>query len=215
MKAVNNYLLKTPGRTGSHIILSYFAKNDYKIEYTFDKDATEVFKNVNKNTNIVIHDHSFDIPLDTESYHLILNKRTNLFDLGISSALALLSNNFGGKPANKNFKTELHPGFLSKRIFLLAVKQHYYDLIINDERHIWKSVIEINYEDIINDYEYISKRLGNNVLDKTNMLTYPSLAHKPSVTNYDILLKEFNKEKIFKISELAKNEATVRYHENI
>lgn len=207
------YLLKTPGRTGSHIILSHFVNNNYQYEYTFEKDACTIFSSIDINTRTIIHDHSYDIPNESEKYHLLINKRRNLFDLGVSSALARISNNFGGAPAAKNFKTELHCDYLRERIHMAATKQHYYDLLIDKTYFNWKSVTEIYYEDFINDYDFVSQQLSKSKYNKDKMLTYPSLSHKDTITNYNALLKEFDITEINKINDLSKLAAQIKFND--
>ena len=102
-----NYLLKTGGRTASHLIVSHFVKHGYKHYSIFKNNPTEVFNSIENNTSAIVHDHSLDHPVNTNDWNLIINKRKDLFSLALSAALAWKNGNYGGKPRDETYNIRI------------------------------------------------------------------------------------------------------------
>ena len=77
-------LIKTAGRTGSHIITDWL-RNYHQFETVLDE-----FYN-NQQTNIVVHSQLDFIPDDPHNWIFVSSKRKNLFDQAISRHVAYIT----------------------------------------------------------------------------------------------------------------------------
>jgi len=98
-----NYLIKGTGRTGSNLLLHYLAACGYEpvelnaLLYYSSKDQyplityyrTGKTEKLIGQDNLVIHDHSGWLPLNTLDYNLIISRRDNKLDQLCSHYLAI------------------------------------------------------------------------------------------------------------------------------
>jgi len=129
------YLIKTPGRTGSHIVTSYLRNNNISC-----KHCQEAW-----------------LPEDTFNWVFINSKRHNWWDMVCSRAVTSYTKEYGPY-TKKNFKVSID---IEHLLDSMAYTKFRYDL--HDAQQInypWAKTITIYYEDILNDVNVL-KKIGN------------------------------------------------------
>jgi hypothetical protein len=155
----NIYVILSPGRTGSHIILEMLAGGPEEPRsagglaaavgywYPFDIDKLENFPS---NENVVIHAHETNVisklNLDPAQTTLILSYRKDLFLQVMSHKVAEITDEWSGK--NYTNKTP-EPQHFNKFEFLNSIKsiQQWPDRL--DLSLPYKKVVRVYYEDIV------------------------------------------------------------------
>lgn len=165
---MSNFLIKTPGRTGSHIILSFL-------------ETTE--------NNHVVHSQDFWCPENTEEWDLILSKRRNSFDHACSRIVASHTQQWG--PYNDVSKDlKITPDFeyimVSCSNSVLTYETHNQMA----KKYTWKNVYTFYYEDIINDDSSLKMLDSTGTTGLKKDMKSPH-NYKEIITNYSELKKEF------------------------
>ena len=152
----DKYFLLTPGRSKSHMIVTYLVRHGY---HAVNLDPTDRWHNsahhkvYNKESKIVIHYHGKTfVPRNPEHYTIILNHRKDIFAQYCSHALARATGCFTQYPAyDKDFKVEIDVKDAVENC------RYLYDHFIDIERNIlkdrpWRKIVKIDYEEISDDY---------------------------------------------------------------
>ena len=83
------YLIKTPGRTGSHLIIDYIRSNE-AIEFAVFNKKGNAYSPEDYLTMEMFLDHSVSIPKNTKDAILIISKRKNIAHQLLSGWVGIL-----------------------------------------------------------------------------------------------------------------------------
>lgn len=165
-------LIKTAGRTGSHVIAQQEMERlgvTYLWHMGEPKSTPEMLYAMDG--PCVLHDHTKYIPPDADRWDLIVSLRHNVYDQAISYCIARQTNNWGDRPADDG------DFVIDDELFLITLKNFkvvnfYWELIARMYK--WKSIRRIYWEDMLPlDREY-------------TLLNYPA-ADRNRVVNHDFL----------------------------
>jgi hypothetical protein len=162
-------LIKTAGRTGSHVIAQQemerlgvdhlYHNNDHPLEYLYALEGP-----------CVVHDHTKMVPPDSRNWDLIVSLRHSVYDQAVSYCIAKQTQNFGHAPAADG------EFIIDPELFLITLKNYkvvnYYWRLLA-ELYRWHSVRTIYWEDML-------------PLDREYPLNYPA-ASRDRVVNHDHL----------------------------
>jgi hypothetical protein len=141
------YLIKTPGRTGSHLIIDYIRSNE-AIEFAVFNKKGNAYSPEDYLTMEMFLDHSVSIPKNTKDAILIISKRKNIAHQLLSGWVGILRST---EDSNKNFEKVNHFNSLDLPIALAesfkAQQEHYEHL----KTLPWKEVHEFYMEDFLED----------------------------------------------------------------
>ena len=193
---MKNYIVKSPGRTGSIYVAQWLAKNQGCIYLSTHNE--NFYEKLHKHhvvdkTPVVLHDHYDFVPLRPNDWVLVLSDRRNKFDGILSWIIAEKTENWS--------KYEQYPNSIT--IDFADVKEKHIgrkrkinaDHIIAST-HPWYGMHKIYQEDINN--EYLKKQLSYNtfepVYSKYSITNHRSPYNKRQyVTNYWELKKQYKK----------------------
>lgn len=200
MPASNNeiYVIYSPGRTGSHIILEVLAGPPElpgglcnTIPYW-----NELPGNFDVSTHRVIHTHSLDVidylKLAPKNITLILSQRRDIFAQIMSSLVARITNEWSGKEySNKTVTAKSIPirQFVS---MFNSVKLWPGDITKYGP---FKQIVTIYYEDIVgsNKAQHIAETLGIEYVESSVGTVYQKspYSYKDCILNWEELYQEF------------------------
>ena len=165
---MSNFLIKTPGRTGSHIFTDYLRKNS---------------------SNRVDHCQTMWIPNNTENWTCILSKRRNWFDMACSRVITSCTRQYGPYKIKKNLKISTDIESLIESAGY--AKNWYTTFEAQSKKYNWKTIYTIYYEDLKTD-KSILQSLDNSIqgydFDKTMISPY---TFKNIIIDYEILKIQF------------------------
>ena len=194
---MNKILLKTSGRTGSHLILDYFEFIGHKVMFTantapitlYEYGITEQLVSI---TNTIVQCHLKEMPKDTHKWDLIFNKRHDLICQTLSSIIARQTNVWHVDAKAEQFKVE--ESFVKQELIKHMAYNTYMDLVC---KHVeWKSVTVIEMEDIITNPRNIPRLLGKDDVYKSSwehLNHKKAMGYRDAIANYDeviIMIKE-------------------------
>ena len=166
---MSNFLVKTPGRTGSHIIT--------------------LFLESNKN-NKVVHSQDNWSPKNTLEWNLILSKRKNWFDHACSKIVSAHTQQYGPYD-NVSKDLRMTPDFE----YIMVSCGHSFLLYETykkmAKKYTWKNVYTVYYEDIL-DNDTSLKILDPNGISGLKKNMSSPYDFQEIITNYSELKKEFN-----------------------
>jgi len=141
------YLIKTPGRTGSHLIVDYIRSNE-DLEFTIFNEKGDAYSPEKYLTKGIIFDHSVSIPDKTNDTILIISKRKNIAHQLLSGWVGILRL---PQDPEKTFEQANHLESLALPIRLAELykvqKEHYENL----KTLPWKVIHEFYMEDFLED----------------------------------------------------------------
>ena len=203
---VKKYVVKTTGRTGSHIITEYFYKKgfiayqdygDYNYntveemalialsflpgEKQYDRDAVERYLT----NNIVVHSHRIDwLPNDIENFNLIISLRRNKM-LQTLSKIVSMNTRQNTKYPKKLESNSIHidPDKFLRKLYKSKAEDNKLQGIVNKG---WLSVQEIYYEDPLGINLDLPDILDDYYVEKSN------IDYEQVVSNYDELRLIYN-----------------------
>ena len=173
------YVVKTNGRTGSHIITEYFCKKgfvsfqDYG-DYNYNSAVNGI------DNNVVVHSHRIDwVPNDIENFNLIISLRRNKLLQTLSSMVALET----GQKTNYPKKLEsnsihIDPDKFLGKLYSLNTEDNKLLGIVNKG---WLSVRTIYYGDPLDINLDLPDILDDYYVEKSN------IDYKQVVSNYNEL----------------------------
>jgi|TARA_R110000868_G_scaffold4489_1_gene28167 hypothetical protein len=165
---MSNFLIKTPGRTGSHIFTDYLRKNHY---------------------NNVKHCQEMWVPDNTENWIFILSKRRNWFDMACSRVITSHTKQYG--PYKITEKLQVNTDIESLVDSAGYAKNWYTTFETQSKKYTWKAVYTIYYEDLKTD-KSILQSLDNCIqdydFDKTMISPY---IFKETIIDYENLKTQF------------------------
>lgn len=200
------YVVKTTGRTGSHIITEYFHKKgfvsfqdygDYNYdtyeemkeialsflpgEKQYDRDAVQRYLT----DNIVVHSHRIDwLPNDIENFNLIISLRRNKLLQTLSSMVALETGQKTKYPKKlESNSIHIDPDKFLGKLYSLNTEDNKLQGIVNKG---WLSVQEIYYEDPLGINLDLPDILDDYYVEKSN------IDYEQVVSNYDELRLIYN-----------------------
>jgi len=161
---MDKILIKSVGRTGSHIISEYFKNcGYYYVQIHFDgeidkdvSDNIDLQKIIESKEKLVVYSHDVNyIPKNTETFVLISSVRRNKFDQYCSFEVAQKTNQWTKYKKNVD-KISIEK---SKDIngFIYAYTQYQNTVLQQSRNYKWNDFKEIYYEDIINSIDYLKK----------------------------------------------------------
>lgn len=196
----NHYLICGSGRTGSHILLTYFARCGIKSTHIFHEmiqDSRRIDEDqYEREKEFVLHYHGNTyVPKDSENYTVIISYRKDLFDQYCSHKIAghLKETVYYEKP-RKIFALRID----NKRAIHEANFHYQYPYTVL--KHIvgikpWRSVNFISYEEIKDDptvffehFPHLKDRYDETVAAASEKSPYPVKDH---ILNYDRTKKQF------------------------
>lgn len=168
----NKYLITSPGRTGSHLIFSYFQRHHID-SIVIDKDNQfqrpehrEIFHNSDR---FVAHYHGKTfLAEDLENWTLILNYRKDFFDQYCSYVIARTTGQWTLYPKRKRIpkiRIDLYDA-LHKTAEWISHREMVYSLMIDNRP--WGRIVEIPYEQLIENKDILFEILplgDNNLFD--------------------------------------------------
>jgi hypothetical protein len=161
------YLIKTPGRTGSHILTSYLRNN-----------------NIN-----CVHCQEAWLPDDPTNWVFINSKRRNWWDMACSRVITSYTKEYGPY-TKKNFVLEPTIESLLDSIAYTKFRYELYDA--QQKNYNWAKTITIFYEDILQDIKVL-KQIGDFDTNLAIDTSYTSpYQFKDVIKNYEELKKEFD-----------------------
>lgn len=137
-------LIKTSGRTGSHVIAHQELERleiDYLHHMNIDGTSEQLYAQPGP---IVLHDHTRLIPPDSHDWDLIVSVRRNIYDQAVSFLIADATNNFGDRPATQG-EFVLDENRLIECVEKFKELNYFWILIANF--FAWKSVRIVYWED--------------------------------------------------------------------
>ncbi len=141
------YLIKTPGRTGSHLIVDYIRSNE-DLEFTIFNEKSDAYSPEKYLTKGIIFDHSVSIPKNTKDAILIISKRKNIAHQLLSGWVGILR---ATQDPDKDFEKVNHFNSLALPIGLAELykvqNEHYEHL----KTLPWKAIHEFYMEDFLED----------------------------------------------------------------
>jgi len=169
----NKVLIKTAGRTGSHVIAqqelerlnmdmsNFYHNHDQPLERLYALPGP-----------ILLHDHTKMVPANSPEWDLIVSTRHSVYDQAVSFCIAKATNNFGHAPASEG------EFIIDPDLFLISLKNfkvvnYYWQLLA--ELYTWRSVRTVYWEDLL-------------PLDRTYPMNYPA-ASRDRVVNHDHLTR--------------------------
>ena len=181
------YLVKTAGRTGSHLItahLSSMLNMPYR-SVTVDQMPIESMDHT-KITHAVMHDHTRNIPQHTTAWCLVVGLRRNICSQALSACIAAHHKNFGRCAVQDTSEFEVDPKRYTGQLLNYATYAHY--AVLLTQQLPWHSVHEIYYEDFIHNPNYLVQQFGGTQLDYSQGTTHPGRSHH-CVSNRQHLLE--------------------------
>jgi hypothetical protein len=202
----NIYVILSPGRTGSHIILEMLTggssdprpigglANALGYWYPLDIDKLKIFPSSN---NLVIHAHDINVisklNLDPGQITLILSYRKDLFSQAMSHKVAQITDEWSGK----NYTNKApEPQHLNKTEFLNFIKliQQWPDRL--NLLLLYKKVVTVYYEDIVEHGPlYLANLLNLEYNESTCGRIFQKSPHsyKDWISNWEELYQEYLK----------------------
>jgi hypothetical protein len=191
-------LIKTSGRTGSHLILFDYEQMGYTKKYSTDKQLFwEMEYTWAKGFRYVVQEHLIDgFPIDVTDWDLIYNYREDMPSQITSSLIAKTLNVWRGKlesnPAklvfsDEEIKHEVMTHLIYKEFMKKAFKWN------------WKSRKKISMEELLSDNKY------------SHLDRYKSIAYEDAIDNLDEHTIRVI-ESIIECEELAKAYALIKYN---
>lgn len=165
---MQKFLIKTPGRTGSHIITDFLSYN---------------------NTNKIKHEQLYKVPTNPEEWTFVLSKRRNWFDIACSRVITSYTKQFG--PYNIKKKLKVVTDIESLIDSAGYTKNWYNTFEAQSKNYKWKSIYIIYYEDIKADKSLL-KKLDNSIENydfKKSMIS--PYKFKDVIVDYDNLKNQF------------------------
>lgn len=158
------YIIFTPGRTKSHMILTYLARYGYHTinirpprDTWFNPAHESTYRSKKK---IVIHYHGTTfVPKHTEDYTAILNHRKDIFAWHCSHEIARITGNYTEYPDyDKDLKVRI---VMEDAVKTCKTGYDHFENVKNNilEGRPWKKIIRIDYEDIGDTYENLFRLL--------------------------------------------------------
>lgn len=190
---VMKYVVKTTGRTGSHIITKYFCKKgfmahqdygdyDYNsVVREYDRDAIERYLT----TNIVVHSHRIDwVPHDIENFNLIISLRRNKMLQTLSKMVSMKTGQNTNYPKKlESNSIHIDPDNFLRKLYKSKAEDNKLQGIVNKG---WLSVQTIYYEDPLDINLDLPDILDDYYVEKSN------IDYEQVVSNYDELRLIYN-----------------------
>jgi len=171
---MNKILIKTAGRTGSHVIAQQkmsqlgITESQGRFYHNQDLPPQELYT---LEAPVVVHDHTMTVPQNSHEWDLVVSVRRSVYDQAVSYCIAKQSENFGHAPApDGDF-------IIDDDLFVRTLKNYkvvnYYWLLIAELIQ-WRSTEIIYWEDCL-------------PLDRDYPMNYPA-ADKNRVVNHPQLM---------------------------
>ena len=167
----NRILIKTAGRTGSHVIgqqeLERIGADWSQFYHNHDLSPEELYQLA---APVVVHDHTMTVPKNSKEWDLIISVRRSIYDQAVSFCIAKQSENFGHAPApDGDF-------IIDDDLFLRTLKNfkvvNYYWLLIAELVE-WNSTRIVYWEDCLPlDREY---PMNYPAADRRRVVNHPQL----------------------------------------
>jgi|TARA_B110000858_G_scaffold197674_1_gene260229 hypothetical protein len=168
----NRKIIKTSGRTGSHLLLSDYEQMGYTKKYTTDKKLFWEMEGAwAKGLDYVVQDHLLAHPADVSAWDLIYSYREDMASQVISSFIAKSTGvwrNESGQHIPTDKLSMSDEDIKSEAMIHLVFKEY----MIKSATMNWASVEVISMEKLLeNNYEHKSKWI--------------SIAHSDAINNID------------------------------
>jgi len=204
---MNKVLLKTSGRTGSHLILDYFESIGFKSMFTATDETDKLYQYgltelVLPLDKTIVQCHLKNIPKETKEWNLIYNKRHDIVCQTLSSIIARHTNVWHGVanvvPFTVSEKT------VKKELVTHIAFNYYMDLVCNTVP--WKSVHILEMEDFITNPSNLPKllNLGNTYKDTWDHVKHKkAIKYIDAISNYEetVIMITDNISKVSKLAE--------------
>lgn len=191
------YILKTAGRTGSHIICNYFLKHGYDLVYVKNdgnfsrRDELEIYE---KSTNLLIHCHSEKwLPKSKKDYIFIHSYRENLFDRFCSEIITHYTDQYSRYDQIKKVPKIKIPIFeLKKNIEKITL----FDQKIEKQskKFSFKNVVSLKYEEIAKDVKILFDLIPLDTIYSESIKTHIDKSpyeKSELIENYSFYLKRY------------------------
>ena len=165
---MRKYLIKTPGRTGSHIITDFLSYN---------------------NKNFIKHEQLYKIPPNPEEWIFVFSKRKNWFDMACSRVITSYTKQYGPYNLKGNLKVKTD---IESLIDSAGYAKNWYTTFeVQSQKYNWQAVYIIYYEDIKKNKEklkMLDSSIENYDFRKTMISPYE---FNTVIENYEILKEQF------------------------
>ena len=205
---MSKILLKTSGRTASHLLLDWYALKGIRPMYTSTSEASklyeyEVTEKIVPLTNIVVQCHLKTMPVDTQEWDLIINTRNDLVGQTLSSMIARKTNVWHSV-ADVRKPIDIDKHMIKGEVIKHVAFKFYMELIANYLP--WKSIEYVSMEQIL--------EMSNwDRLDHSNFRhldSYKSINHADAVNNLSEV-RHTIQQSIEQYSKLAESYAYVYF----
>lgn len=165
----NRILIKTAGRTGSHVV-AWQELERLGIEELHHNGDQPLERLYALPGPCVVHDHTKNVPSDSDRWDLIVSLRRDVYAQAVSFCIAKATENFGHAPAADG------EFILDPELFIISLKNfkvvnYYWHLLAHC--YTWRSTRVVYWEDML-------------PLDKTYTRNHPGADHS-RVVNHDVL----------------------------
>lgn len=205
---MNKILLKTSGRTASHLLLDQYALKGMRTMYTSTSEISklyeyEVTEKIVPLTNIIVQCHLKTMPVNTQEWDLIINTRSDIVGQTLSSIIARKTNTWHSV-ADISEPIDIDKRMIKEEVIKHIAFKFYMELIANYLP--WKSTEYISMEQILEMGEW--DRLDHN--DWQHLDSYKSINHADAVNNLSEV-RDNIQQSIEKYSKLARSYAYVYF----
>lgn len=136
-------LIKTAGRTGSHVIAQQEMER-LGVDHLYHNHDEPLERLYALPGPVVLHDHTKQVPPNSREWDLIVSVRRSVYDQAVSYCIAKATDNFGHAPASDG------EFIVDPDLFLISLKNfkvvnYYWQLLA--ELYEWRSVRTVYWED--------------------------------------------------------------------
>tara|TARA_Y100000389_G_scaffold143523_1_gene141797 strand:+ start:830 stop:1447 length:618 start_codon:yes stop_codon:yes gene_type:complete len=189
-------LIKTSGRTGSHLIMYDYELKGYTKKYSTDKQLFWEMEYAWGNKKYIVQEHKIEgFPTDVTEWELIYNYREDITSQITSSLIAKTTGVWRGKPEFMPTKLVFSDQEIKKEVMTHLV---YKEFMAKAYKWNWKSRKKISMEKLLSDNNY-----GH--LDRHKAVAYKDVIDNLPEHTVRVI------ESIIECEELAKAYALVKY----
>jgi hypothetical protein len=165
---MRKFLIKTPGRTGSHIITDFLSYN---------------------NKNFIKHEQLYKVPPNPEEWIFVFSKRRNWFDMACSRVITSHTKQYGPYNLKENLQVKTD---IESLIDSAGYAKNWYNTFkVQSQTYNWQDVYIIYYEDIKENKEklkILDSSIANYNFKKTMISPYE---FKDVIVDYNTLKLQF------------------------
>jgi len=176
---MSRILLKTSGRTGSHLLLDKYEKQGYKVYFTATPDTKSLYEyGVTESIfpfkfDFIVQCHLKQLPVDTHNWDLVISTRDDVVAQICSSIISHQTNVWHGVAKMPN-KIVVNKNIIKREVLRHVSYNTYMKYVC--EHLPWNSVQKITMEELLKeDWQHLEHK--------------KSINHKDAIDDYDNIKK--------------------------